>query len=74
MTDSIQIGQARPVGPVGEHLAYGLSRWLVLLAALSPLTLGCTYSGGNRPGRKAQMSTADPYTYEFEKRIPPGGD
>jgi hypothetical protein len=44
------------------------------LAAVASCGLGCTYTGGNRPGAKAQRSTADPYTYEFEKRIPPGGD
>jgi hypothetical protein len=48
--------------------------WLALLAAVASCGLGCTYTGGNRPGAKAQRSTADPYTYEFEKRIPPGGD
>jgi hypothetical protein len=66
--------QTKVSGPVAKHLSERLGPWLALFATLASCGLGCTYSGGNRPGTKAQMSTADPYTYEFEKRIPPGGD
>lgn len=44
-------------------------------AALVCEVAGCTYSGANREQGKAyQPSTADPYTSEFQQRIPPGGD
>lgn len=47
----------------------------LVLAALFCGVAGCTYSGANREQGKAyQPSTADPYTSEFQQRIPPGGD
>lgn len=70
----LEITQIKAVGLAANSFVQGLGRWLTLAVILASCGLGCTYSGGNRPGTKAQMSTADPYTYEFEKRIPPGGD
>lgn len=47
--------------------------WL-LIAALA-IWAGCTYSGGSpQANGRSQAATADPYTYEFERRTPPGGD
>lgn len=47
----------------------------LLLAAMTIAAAGCTYSGGKtQANSKYQASTADSYTYEFERRTPPGGD
>ncbi len=47
----------------------------LVLAALLGSVAGCTYSGAKRgDGKTYQPSTADPYTSEFQHRIPPGGD
>ncbi|HEX7377398.1 MAG TPA: hypothetical protein VF278_09810 [Pirellulales bacterium] len=53
----------------------GWSIVCLLLAAMTIAAAGCTYSGGKtQANSKYQASTADSYTYEFERRTPPGGD
>lgn len=53
----------------------GWNTALLLVAALAAAVTGCTYSGGKKQANsKYQPSTADSYTYEFERRTPPGGD
>ena len=55
-------------------IATRLTQTLMVAAVLCGVA-GCTYSGANRQEGKAyQPSTADPYTNEFQQRIPPGGD
>lgn len=46
------------------------------MAAMALAAAGCTYSGGKntQANSKYQASTADSYTYQFERRTPPGGD
>lgn len=59
-----------------EPRSHNLRVTLGLLLALTAASLpGCTYSSGKQQGdNRYQGSTADPYTYEFERRTPPGGD
>lgn len=53
----------------GWSIAFALTTAMAIAAA------GCTYSGGKvQANSKYQASTADSYTYEFERRTPPGGD
>lgn len=58
--------------------SYRRSGWSVVflgIAAMALAAAGCTYSGGNtQANSKYQASTADSYTYQFERRTPPGGD
>jgi hypothetical protein len=54
------------------------SGWKIAFLGIVAMVLaatGCTYSGGNtQANSKYQASTADSYTYQFERRTPPGGD
>ena len=48
---------------------------IAALVLVASCLAGCTYSGASRGQEKAyQTSTADPYTSEFQRRTPPGGD